>query len=205
MITDIYTDGSLGKGTIGGLGYLIIHREPEFFITAGFEDKKVTRIFRDSLYLELLAIQQAIKAAVDSGDDLYGADVWTDSRDAVGMVTDNLYRVTLQTHYGPVLQFIRRELAANHLTLRHMKGHSRDPYNDGADRLAVLARRNKEFGLPRNHGHGMAAAIVDELMAAYKLHRHDGHPDNIRLHRAAGEELCPECRQGLRALVAEAS
>ncbi|QGJ88096.1 RNAse [Arthrobacter phage Edmundo] len=205
MITDIYTDASIAtKGHTAGHGWVIVHDIPRYHVTVGFSHKDHLKgLFNSVVYAELKAMEKGIKAAVATKDDMFGAILWSDSEDALGMVESPVYHPDLQKAYSPVLNYIRREARANRLKLSWVKGHGDDPYNDAADRLAVLARRNREYGLPRDHSHTMAARVAQELIDWHTRSTHQGNPDNIALHRAMKEPLCRACRRALHSMQAE--
>jgi ribonuclease HI len=204
MITDIYTDASLGTGTTAGIGYVLIFAKPHNSVTVGFEHRVLAKVFKSSVYAELVAIKAALKAAANTVEGKYGARLWTDSAEAIRFIEREDHRPDLQAHFRPMLTSIRREIRAAGIDLRWVKGHGSDPFNNAADRLAVMARRNREFGLNRHHGHTMAAAIAEELQRTDMTALHQGSPENIRLHRAMDEDLCPACERTLSELMAEA-
>ncbi|ATW59900.1 RNase [Arthrobacter phage Waltz] len=207
MITDIYTDASFGvKSGSAGHGWVIVHDVPRYHVTVGFSHKdKLRGLFRSALYAELKAMEKAIRAAKDTGDDLHGAILWSDCEEALNMLDAPTWHADLQKHYSPVLAYIRREIRAFRMTTKWVKGHADDVYNDAADRLAVLARRNREYGLTRDHSHTMAARVAEELVEWATRATHQGNPDNIALHRASGEPLCRACRRELQSLTLEAA
>jgi ribonuclease HI len=204
MITDIYTDGSLGAGTTAGIGYVLVFAKPRNSVMVGFDHRLLTKVFRAAVYAELCAIKAALVAAANTVEGKYGARLWTDSEEAIRFIERPDHRADIQAHYRPLLNAIRREIRAAGIDLRWIKGHANDPFNDAADRLAVMARRNREFGLTRSHGHTMAAVIADGLQRVESTATHQGGPDNIRLHRAMGEDLCTACERALSELMAEA-
>lgn len=204
MITDIYTDGSLGTGTTAGIGYVLVFTKPHNSVMVGFDHRTLARVFRTSVYAELCAIKAALRAAANTVEGKYGARLWTDSEEAIRFIERDDHRADLQLHYAPLLRTIRGEIRAAGIDLRWIKGHNNDPFNEAADRLAVMARRNREFGLSRNHGHAMAHAISEDLQRVDAEALHQGSAENIRLHRAMDEDLCPACERTLSEIMAEA-
>lgn len=209
-ILEIYTDGSLGNRDIAGLGWLTVsNRGPR----PGFNTIKVSPAFATIDHVELQALKAAIKDARDTGQDMRHAAVYTDSLNAIELIRTEIRGhgrgrpTTTSVRNRELIKWLAAEVKINALHLRHVKSHNGDPGNDAADRLAVMARRNKEYGLDRNHGHGMAAAIKAEYVSALtrSAEKHWASPAAISLHRASGEPLCDACKAELTALEREAS
>lgn len=209
-ITEIYTDGSLGTTSTAGLGWVLVTPEGPL---VGFTHIKVGIAHATIQHVELQAIKAAIKAAVSTGLPMEHAAVYTDSRDALALIREEVdghgrgRPRTGTAALRELTRWIAREARIFDLHLRHVRAHAGDPGNEAADRLAVMARRNREYGLDRNHGHGMAAAIAAEYTSTLtpRAENHWASPDAIRTHRAAGEPLCAACAYELQALEREAS
>ncbi|MFC9786539.1 ribonuclease H family protein [Rhodococcus sp. NPDC127528] len=107
---------------------------------------------------ELLAIKHALKRFPHR--DLH---ILTDSRGALGCLT--LPRAALLDRYdGEVVTTVARirELSARRrVRYTWVRAHSGHPLNEAADRLAVAARRNHEFGVDP----ATRAAIADNIVA----------------------------------------
>jgi ribonuclease HI len=209
-IMEIYTDGSLGTGPTAGLGWVLItDAGPE----TGFQAITLSTAHATSQHTELQAIKAALKHAISTGFDMRHAVLYTDSADAITLLQAEAKghgrgRPTLHaTRNRELTRWIAIELKVNRIHLRHIKGHNGDPGNEAADRLAVMARRNREYGFDRNHGHAMATTIRADYTSALTLRagNHWASPAAIRTHRAAGEPLCAACAYELKALEREAS
>lgn len=210
-IMEIYTDGSLGKGTNAGLGWVFVTEDGPM---VGFTHHRVGTAQANIQHVELQAIKAAIKNALHTGLPMDYAALYTDSLDAIELIRAELLghgrgrpRESAAAN-RELTRWIAREVRISHLHLRHVRGHNGSPGNEAADRLAVMARRNREYGLDRAHGHGMAAAIAAQYTSALKLRADNNHwasPAAIRTHRAAGEPLCAACAYELQALEREAS
>lgn len=211
-IMEIYADGSLGRTDTAGLGWLLVTPGAPM---AGFTHLKVSPAQATIQYVELSAIKAAIKQALDTGLRLEHAVIYTDSLDAINLVNAELRIITHGHKQGrpagglvrDVARWVAREVSILKLHLRHVRGHNGTPGNEAADRLAVMARRNREYGLDRTHGHGMAAGIAADYSSALTRasETHWASPDAIRTHRAFGEPLCAACAAELQTLEREAS
>ncbi len=212
-IMEIYADGSLGRTNVAGLGWVLITPDGPL---VGFTHLQVSPAYATIQHVELQALKAAIKNALSTGEDFTHAAVYTDSLDAIEMVRAEIRghgpgRPRTQTvQYREVIRWLALEIKINSLHLRHVRGHNGTPGNDAADRLAVMARRNREYGLDRNHGHGMAASIAADYSSSLKRTtlrdgKHWASPAAISLHRASGEPLCAACAHELQALEREAS
>lgn len=209
-IMEIYTDGSLGRSDVAGLGWVFV---TEGGPVMGFTHLKISPAFATIQYVELQALKAAIKNALSTGMDMKHAAVYTDSLDAIEMIRAEIRGhgrgrpTTQRLQYADLIRWLATEVGINNLHLRHVRGHNGTPGNDAADRLAVMARRNREYGLDRNHGHGMAASIAADYTSALTrvTEKHWASPAAISLHRASGEPLCAACAHELQALEREAA
>ncbi len=209
-IMEIYADGSLGRSSTAGLGWVLITEDGP---TTGFTHLQVRSERVTIQHVELQALKAAIKNALATGADMTHAAVYTDSLDAIELIRAELrgtFPTATRTANRDLIRWLALEVRINNLHLRHVRGHNGTPGNDAADRLAVMARRNREYGLTRNHGHAMAANIAADYTTALTrtsggAGKHWASPAAISLHRASGEPLCGACAHELQALEREAS
>lgn len=144
----IATDGSIAStGRTAGLGWVI--QEDGEATRCGHASLHVRRK-GDILTAELLAIQHAIEAAkaVPAGSSIR---IQSDSRHALGTLAfiRKNPRESVSSEERHLASKILQACTSRgiNLTWEWVKGHANHEGNAGADRLAVLARRNQEFGL----------------------------------------------------------
>lgn len=212
-ILEMYADGSLGNRRIAGLGWVLVTEDAPL---VGFQGLKVGTAHANSQHVELAAIKAAIKSAIDSRMNFDHAVIYSDSQSALDLIAKAVdgYGRGRPSHtealHRELTRWISVEARIAKLHFRHVKGHNGAPGNEAADRLAVLARRNKEFGLDRHHGNSMASVIAADFTAqlrprALTAETHWPSPASISTHRAMGEPLCSACKFELRTLEREAS
>jgi ribonuclease HI len=207
---EIYTDGSLGNSQTSGLGWLLITDKGP---VAGFTHHRVGVAQATIQPVELQAIKAAIKHALNLGHTMDGAVIYTDSLDSIELIRAEArgHRrgrpPTASAINRDLTRWITREQRISGLHFRHVRGHRNTPGNVAADRLAVMARRNREYGLDRRHGTTMAENITADYLSAAlpAAGNHWPSPAAISLHRASGEPLCDACTSELHSLEKEAS
>jgi ribonuclease HI len=116
---------------------------------------------------ELRAIRLALGAAKNAYtgvlDGRCAVTVSSDSLMAVGMLNDSGFQCRQSTSAcRDEVQRIRTLVAFADVQFQWVKGHSDHQLNMLADRLAVMARRHKEAGLPATDTLRMAAGIVEQ-------------------------------------------
>lgn len=130
-----YTDGSTSKNPgPGGYGVVLLHSQRRFDIGHFIGDECTNNI------AELSGIQRAVLEAqrlCSEGDRLV---IVSDSQYAIGTQTQG-WRIT--ANWDLVMDMRSQALALRRkgveVEYRWVKGHSKDRYNDAADRLAKMA------------------------------------------------------------------
>ncbi|AZZ55014.1 ribonuclease HI [Rathayibacter iranicus] len=148
-VIDVATDGAYHPHRGGGAyGWLACNGEHSF---------GSARV-RSALDAELVAILSAVRAQ-PSGCTVR---VSTDSRDAIAIIdgrgADARWRPS-SLRLADLILLQRRRLTVR---LRWVKGHAGDAMNDGADRLARLARTGGHWGTPSHPQQTIAAGIVND-------------------------------------------
>ncbi|PPF19682.1 ribonuclease HI [Rathayibacter rathayi] len=148
-VIDVATDGAYHPHRGGGAyGWL-----------AGNGDHSFGRArVRSALDAELVAILSAVRAQ-PSGCTV---QISTDSRDAIAIIdcrgADARWRPS-SLRLADLILLQRRRLTVR---IRWVKGHAGDARNDGADRLARLARTGGHWWTPRQAQQTIAAGIVKD-------------------------------------------
>lgn len=169
----IATDASIGRGgRTAGLGW-VVATEGGQVVACGHDTVEVSSP-GDIVLGELAAMRAGILAAKATGmlpKKKGKLTVLSDSKPALHMI--DLLR---QSQDGTLTAGTKAQRAATIAALagtsKHtvvfewVKAHEGHRLNEAADRLAVLARRNKEFRVPGETGSKMVQDIQQELRAA---------------------------------------
>lgn len=168
----VSTDASIANGgLVAGLGW-VIAAEDGTVLSCGQKTADVPRC-GDILTGELLAIRWALQALISRHPvpaECQGTVmVQSDSKAALRLlriVAAGRQPSAFTTDQIKLAKRILEETAHMPVGFRWVKGHRGDEGNEAADRLAVLARRNREFGVATDVGTRMFRDLRDELVAA---------------------------------------
>lgn len=101
--------------------------------------------------------------------------VLTDSRAALSVIEKARSRVGGPPSSTGIMQGLYGKLSAalrdRDVIFEKVAGHSGHPLNDGADRLAVYARRAREMAVADDERHGVIAEIRKDTVEAWKPYR----------------------------------
>lgn len=167
----ISTDASIANGgQVAGLGW-IVAAEDGTYLSIGQKTVEVGRC-GDILSGELLAIRWGLQSLISRHPiPVQGQGtvvIQSDSRAALRL----LKTLGAQRHpAGCTVDQVRlakrilEEIGGIPVQFRWVKGHQGHEANEAADRLAVLARRNREFGVTDEVGTRMFRDLRDELVS----------------------------------------
>lgn len=152
------TDGARERhASVGGWGW--ISGEGHY----GFSDNAAT----SPVEAEIEAIAHMLNAT--SGEADRPLVVWVDSTHAISLVNSALKgdrsgasSRAVYDALAPIAEHSHRDI-----TLNHVKGHQGDPLNEGAHRLATLARRAERMQFDANIVDNIVASIISETVANY--------------------------------------
>lgn len=155
------TDGSFSSGRLASGATCAWIREDGQFGMSVLERGGI-------LEAELLGIRRLLGAAV-SGERLR---VFVDSRNALNCIQKEPGngRDRASNQAEDIVRTIRQLMQKVDVELVWVKGHQGHPLNDGADRLAVLARRSRN-AISFNTRSTMARRIVDEALAEHRARK----------------------------------
>lgn len=129
------------------------------------------------LEAELRALQSGLREAIQHVPHEHQAAcrfvVRSDSQNAVKLVHGEITHARgLTTGGKAIVESIRRLMTGLQVDLGWVRGHDGDVHNEFADRLAVMARRNAEFGVAEKQAHAMLTDLrheAAEQLTSYSL------------------------------------
>ena len=168
----ISTDASIANsGLVAGLGWVVAD-EHGTVLSCGQKTADVSRC-GDILTGELLAIRWGVQSLISRHpvpvEGQGTVVIQSDSKAALRLlriVGAGRRPGSFTTDQIKLAKRILDECAHMPVEFRWVKGHHGHEANEAADRLAVLARRNREFGVTSEVGTRMFRDLRDELVAA---------------------------------------
>jgi ribonuclease HI len=166
----ISTDASIATGgLVAGLGW-VVAAEDGAVLSVGQKSVDVSRC-GDILTGELLAIRWGLQSLISRHPiPVHGQGtvvVQSDSRAALRLlriVGADRHPAACTTDQIKIAKRILEECEHMPIQFRWVKGHQGNEANEAADRLAVLARRNREFGVTTEVGTRMFRDLRDQLV-----------------------------------------
>ena len=136
-VYDIYTDGSANLNISAGYGIVILHNNKIIYELSG----TVTHHFT-APHAELTAIIEALKFMAQFTQATPIINVYSDSTFCTKTINEwgpNRKNWSTAAHadkFIPLLAYINNYRKVSQITFTHVKGHSGNPYNERADKLA---------------------------------------------------------------------
>jgi ribonuclease HI len=168
----ISTDASIANGgQVAGLGW-VVSAEDGTVLSCGQKTADVTRC-GDILTGELLAIRWAVQSVISRHpvpvEGQGTVVIESDSKAALRLlrvIGAGRHPASFTMDQIKLARRILEECGSMPVHFRWVKGHQGNEGNEAADRLAVLARRNREFGVTAEVGTRMFRDLRNELVAA---------------------------------------
>lgn len=165
------TDASMrSRGEVSGSGWVLDYRSgcgetmPDPITGMGIEPAHRSH---GIAWAELAAIRRGVRAVLDRhpvlADGVGRLTIRTDSRVAIAKLRSALRGQAQGREWDELCQQILRCLVSCQMSLEWVRGHNGDPANEAADRLAMLARRNREFGTDEHTGRAMRLEAVGQI------------------------------------------
>jgi ribonuclease HI len=157
---DAATDGSFSRGRLASGASCAWIREDGLFGMTVLEHGGI-------LEAELFGIRQLLAAAAP-GERLR---VFVDSRNALSCIlsTPGEGRERASNQAEDIVRSIHQLMEKLDVEFEWVKGHQGHPLNDGADRLAVLARRSRN-AVTHTTRSSIARNIVDSALSSHRAH-----------------------------------
>lgn len=156
----VATDASAGR--YRGMGLAAVSREGQW--AQSYVDADI-----DIAMGEIMAIDLAVQTFPGK------LVILTDSKPAISVIkaTNRLY-----PGLGGALCRIRTAINEQRIQLKWVKGHSGNPLNEAADRLAVAARRGVQLGQDQQISDAIAERIVAEVLRPHSTAHADTSPSH---------------------------
>jgi ribonuclease HI len=176
------TDASLRhRGEVSGTGWVLDYgaaadtgEVPDPL--AGLHVETASRQYGIS-WAEVQAIGRGIRAAVTKHPQLAegvgSLTVRTDSQVAIHKVKAHLRGEEQGRSWDELCAQVVAPLGRAKVSFQWVRGHNGDPANEAADRLAMMARRNHEFGTDAETGQRMRLEAIEEVRAQLRAARAD--------------------------------
>lgn len=171
-VVDVVSDASKGRGPLLGLGWVVA--------TAGGSSVRTgatTQPRGSILQGELAALRRGVHLAVTLHpalrDGVGKLRLFSDSRAGLELLRNaraGRFPASLPGSIHEELQRICMLLAKSTAELHWVKGHSGDPLNEIADRLAVVSRRSSEAGLDAAQKFALRSRIQEDAALALREH-----------------------------------
>jgi ribonuclease HI len=168
----VATDASIAStGTTAGLGWVMANTKGKI-LTCGQDVKRVGRP-GDIVLGELAAIHFSLKAINRYGAWFKGGlTILSDSREALSLIqkvsdnSENHAALCSGSQLHEAKAIVQKSSGLN-VTFGWVKGHQGHHLNVAADRLAVMARRNAEFGVSDDVRKQMLRGFSRDLRKGY--------------------------------------
>ncbi|XKH58600.1 hypothetical protein LG293_16240 (plasmid) [Citricoccus nitrophenolicus] len=178
------TDASMRhRGDVTGLGWVLDY-SPEGNTgevpdpLAGISVEAASRQYGIS-WAEVQAIGRGIRTAVNKhpmlAEGVGSLTIRTDSKVAIHKLKSHLQGQSQGRAWDELCAHMLAPLGQARVSFQWVRGHNGDPANEAADRLAMMARRNHEFGTDASTGQRMRLEAIEEVRAQLRAARASQH------------------------------